>query len=87
MKDSKAHFEQIPVETVKRIAHELPDPVEVDDVTSEIKTEVAIEVADPQKRWREMAEMVQVENDPQRMIQLVEDLITAFDEEEPRKSW
>ncbi len=82
MKASHTHFEQIPVETVKKIAQELPAVAEIDDVRTETKDEVAIEP----KRWREVAQRVQVENDPQKMMKLVEDLIAAFDEEEFRKS-
>ncbi len=81
MKALHKHFEQIPVEMVKKIAKELPDPIEIDDVTSETQDEVT----PPQERWREMAEKVQVENDPQRMTKLVEELIAAFDEENRRK--
>jgi DNA-directed RNA polymerase subunit F len=82
MKASNTHFEQIPVETVKKIAEELPHAIEIDDVT----TETQVEVAPQQKRWREMAQKVQVENDPQRIVKLVEELIAAFDEEEGRQS-
>ena len=84
MKASNTHFEQIPVDTVKKIAKELPnnDAIGNDDVTTETQEEVT-----PQpKRWREMAQKAQAEVNPQRMIKLVEELITAFDEEEIRKS-
>jgi hypothetical protein len=81
MKASNTHFGQIPVETVKKIAKELPNIIEIDHVTTETQNEVTPE----QKRWREVAEKVQIENDPQRMIKLVEELIAAFDEEEGRK--
>jgi hypothetical protein len=76
------HFEQIPVETVKKIAQELPAATEIDDVTDKKKDEIMLEP----RRWREMAQKVQLENDPQKMMKLVEDLIAAFDEEELRKS-
>ena len=82
MKASKTYFEQIPVETVKKIAKELPNTVEIDDVTTETQDEVKPQ----QERWREMAEKVQGENDPQKMTKLVEELIAAFDEESLRKS-
>jgi hypothetical protein len=83
MKVSKTHFEQIPVETVKRIAKELSNVIDIDDVTTESQDEVA---SLPQKRWREMAQKVELEKDPQKMIKLVEELIAAFDEEERRRS-
>jgi hypothetical protein len=82
MKASNTHFEQIPVETVKKIAQELPAVAEIDDVTTETKDEVTLEP----KRWREVAQKVQLESDPQKMMKLVEDLIAAFDEEEFCKS-
>jgi uncharacterized protein YjeT (DUF2065 family) len=83
MKAPATHFEQIPVETVKKIAQELPIVIEIDDATTETQVE---EVTLQPKRWREMAEKVQVEQDPQKMMKLVEELITALDEEELRKS-
>ena len=73
------HFEQVPVETVKRIAQELPTN---DDIENDVTAETRVEVNPRPKRWREMAQKVQVENDPRKMMKLVEDLITAFDEEE-----
>ena len=82
MKASNTHFEQIPVGMVKKIATELPNVLEIDDLTSETQDRVA----PPQERWREMAQKVRVEYDPQRMTKLVEELIAAFDEESLRKS-
>jgi hypothetical protein len=84
MKSSDTCFEQIPVETVKKVAQELPDAVEIGDATAE--TQDQDEVIPQQNRWRELALKVQVENDPQKMTKLVEELIAAFDEEEGRKS-
>ena len=82
MKASNTHFEQIPVGMVKKIATELPNVLEINDVTSETQHEVRPQ----QERWREMAQKVQVEKDPQRMTKLVEELIATFDEENLRKS-
>jgi hypothetical protein len=84
MRVSKTHFEQIPVETVKKIAKELPrnDAIENDDLT----TETQDQITPHPERWREIAQKVQVEKDPQRMVELVADLITAFDEEGLLKS-
>jgi hypothetical protein len=82
MTASKTHFEQIPVVTVKKIAKDLPSAIEINDVTGERQNEVR-----PQpERWREMAQKIRVEYDPQRMTKLVEELIAAFDEENLRKS-
>jgi DNA-directed RNA polymerase subunit F len=82
MTASKTHFEQIPVGTVKKIAKDLLSTIEIDDVTAEKQDEVRPQ----QERWREMAQKVQVEKDPQRMTKLVEELIATFDEENLRKS-
>jgi hypothetical protein len=68
VKTSKTHFEQIPVETVKKIVEQFPEQG----------------VSTP-KDWRELAERVQQETDPNRMIELVQQLITKFDEEKLRK--
>jgi len=71
MPKPKTYFEQVPVEMVKKIAQIAP--VETQDGTS------------PQDRWRDVAQKVQREQDPKRMIQLVEQLIATFDEEERGK--
>lgn len=38
-----------------------------------------------QEDWRDLALLIQKENDPQRMIELVQQLISRFDEEKLRK--
>jgi sensor domain CHASE-containing protein len=68
VRKSNTYFEQIPVETVKRIVEQLPE--------NGIST---------QQDWRELAERVQQETDPNRMIDLVQQLITKLDEEKLRK--
>jgi hypothetical protein len=68
VRKSNTYFEQIPVETVKRIVEQLPE--------NGIST---------QKDWRELAERVQQEPDPNRMIDLVQQLITKLDQETLRK--
>jgi hypothetical protein len=68
VRKSNTYFEQIPVETVKRIVEQLPE--------NGIST---------QEDWRELAERVQLEPDPNRMIDLVRQLITKLDEERLRK--
>jgi hypothetical protein len=82
MKASKTHFEQIPVATVKQIAQALPNGLEIDDVT--IKSQDG--VPPRQERWREIAKKAELQSDPEKLIELVEELIAAFDEEEDRKS-
>ena len=76
MRTSKTHFERIPVETVKKIAKELPQTGVVLPI---------YEIRPPQERWRELAKQVQEEQDPKRMTELVTQLLAAFDERNLRK--
>ncbi len=78
MQTSKTHFEQIPVETVKKIATELPG-------TGIVRPRDGI--SPPQERWRELAMQVQEEQDPKRFTELVTQLIVAFDERNPGKGF
>lgn len=39
-----------------------------------------------QDDWRDVARMIQQETDPQKMVELVQKLITRFDDEKSRKS-
>jgi len=75
MRTSKTYFEQIPVETVKKIARELPETSGVQALD---------DMARPQEHWRELAKQVQEEQDPKRMTELVTRLLVAFDEKNPR---
>jgi hypothetical protein len=68
VRKSNTYFEQISVETVKRIVEQLPE--------GGIST---------QEDWRQLAERVQQETDPNRMIDLVQQLITKLDEQKLRK--
>jgi hypothetical protein len=76
MRMSKTHFEQIPVETVKKIAKELPE-------TSVVRA--LDEIAPPQENWRELAKQVKSEHDPKRMTDLVAQLLVAFDKRNLRR--
>jgi hypothetical protein len=76
MRASKTHFEQIPVETVKRIATELPE-------TSVVQAQD--EITAPQERWREVAKQVQQETDPKKMTELVQQLLAEFDKRDLSK--
>lgn len=69
MRASKTHFEQIPVETVKRIATELPETC-----VGQARYETT-----PRERWREVALQVQQEQDPNKMTELVQQLLAEFD--------
>src|SRR5580704_17181612 len=75
MRTSKTYFEQIPVETVRRIAKLLPEASVVQG-----------KLAPSQEHWRELAKQVQEEQDPKRMTDLVTQLLVAFDERNLRKS-
>jgi hypothetical protein len=79
----KTFFEQIPVETVKLIAEEFPqkNPTGSDGG----KSDKPDEVRSPLESWRELAQKVQHERDPQRMLALVEQLLSALDQEQLRK--
>jgi hypothetical protein len=89
MQTSKTYFEQIPVETVKKIAN-------VDVPSEETKTEETKTKEVPaggktidgktdgktiNSNWRTLAEKVQGETDPAKMIGLVQNLIAKLDEE------
>jgi hypothetical protein len=76
MRASRTHFEQIPVETVKRIAKELPETRGVQALD---------EILPPQENWRELAKQVQEEQDPKRMTELVTQLLAEFDLRDLRK--
>jgi hypothetical protein len=74
MRASKTHFEQIPVETVKKIAKELPESVAPD------------EISPPHEGWRELAKQAVQEPDPKRMTELVTQLLAEFEEANLRKA-
>jgi hypothetical protein len=71
MRAAKTHFEQIPVETVKRIANELHETgvVPVQD-----------EITPAQEQWRKLARQIQQERDSTKMTKLVHQLLTELDE-------
>jgi len=61
------------------IAKELPR----DDATGDdsVSVESKKEVTSPHEHWREVAEKIKEERDPNSMMVLVRQLITSFDEE------
>ena len=73
---AKTHFEQIPVETVKKIAQELPETSSVPALD---------EITLPEEPWREVAKRIQKEQDPERMTELARQLLAEFDERDRRK--
>jgi hypothetical protein len=83
MRLPKTHFEQIPVETVKGIARDFPErnAMELD----EAMVQPPAEVTPSREPWRELAERVQREEDPHKIVDLVQKLITTFDAERPQR--
>ena len=83
MEASKAQSEQIPVETVKKIAKQFPENNSARNDSENI--EARDRGTSPQERWREVAQKIQHEQDPARMIELVQQLIAKFDEQQALK--
>ncbi len=84
MNATKTHFEQIPVETVKRIAEFLPSAAleNMDDP----KVEVERKVLCGQENWRQLAQRVLEEPNPENLTDLVQRLVVAFDKEKVHKT-
>jgi len=75
MKQNKTHFEQVPLELVKQIAHE------------EFENESHVDSLQPtpqdrqrQPGWKELCKAIIVEEDPRRFTQLTEQLDKALAE-------
>lgn len=83
MDGSRTYFEQIPIEAVKRIAQEFFEKDAVGRTGENFETRA--EVRPGSERWREIALKVQQEHDPQRVIELTEQLVSALDEERLRR--
>ena len=79
---SKMNFEQVPVATVKKIAEEFTEFDSANNDTNVDRTNRAI--ATP-GNWRDAAQRVLQEEDPNRVVELVQHLIAKFDEERPLK--
>lgn len=84
MPESKTHFEQISVETVKKIANEFPaaDEIESENGNDARQEDLTTEYRD----WRELARRAEQERDPARLVVLVQKLNALLDEETRRKS-
>ncbi len=77
----KTYFEQIPVARVKEIAEPLLDTDESEN--DGISIPQAHNNATPAPdSWREIAQQVQKETNPTKVIELVQQLIARFDEQE-----
>jgi hypothetical protein len=83
MAESKTFFKQISIETVKRIAKEFPAENAIGGDAG--STAALGEFSSPCESWREVAQRVQQERDPQRVIELVEQLIATLDQEQLSK--
>jgi hypothetical protein len=79
MEPSNTFFEQIPVETVKRIAKEFSEESPIGGNGD--NKQMPDEVRSGRESWREVAEKVQHGQDPKRMTELVEELIAKLDQE------
>lgn len=75
------HFDQIPVKRVKMIATEIQG--KDDNTNFAANAQLA---NSPQETWRVLAEKVQSERDPKKMIELVQQLIDSLDERTPRSA-
>jgi hypothetical protein len=79
MAPSNTFFEQIPIETVKRIATEFPEKKPIGSDGHNI--EVPNEATSPGETWRQIAQKVVDEPDPGRVVELAVQLIARLDEE------
>jgi len=79
MQRSNTHFEQIPVEVVKKIAKEIPANNAIDNENASVETRD--ETTSAKGDWRKVAQRVQEEQNPKRMIGLVQQLIETIDKE------
>ena len=85
MRAAKTHFEQIPVDTVMKIAKKLPQSNVVGN--DSVNVETRDEVSSPHEEgWREVAQQIQQEQDPKTVSLLVQKLLTELDEEKLRKN-
>ena len=73
MQTLKTYFEQIPVETVKRIAD------------GKDRCPVAQNQEPTEEEWRELARQAAKEQDPDKMIALAEQIVEKYAEEKGRR--
>jgi hypothetical protein len=83
MRTLKTHFEQVPVEIVKKIAEPFAEDEEVE--TDGTSVELPHDALAAEQDWREVARRIQVETDPYKMMEMAERLLEKFDEEKRRK--
>ena len=73
----KTHFEQIPVETVRRIAQPFSDDGEVGANGTRLEP--------PVQDWRELAQLILKETDHDKMMEMLKLMMEKFEEEKHRK--
>jgi hypothetical protein len=83
MQQSKTYFEQIAVETVKKIATELPETNARE--TDRVGFGMQEKGASSQEDWRHLAQRIQEEQDPGKMLELVQQLLDALEDRKPFK--
>jgi hypothetical protein len=83
MQQSKTYFEQIAVETVKKIATELPETNATE--TNRVVFEMQDKGRSSQEDWRLLAQRIQEEQDPRKMLELVQQLLDALEDRKTLK--
>jgi hypothetical protein len=83
MQQSKTYFEQIAVETVKKIATELPETNATE--TNRVVFEMQDKGTSSQEDWRRLAQRIQEEQDPRKMLELVQQLLDALEDRKTLK--
>ena len=83
MQQSKTYFEQIAVETVKKIATELPETNATE--TNRVVFEMQDKGTSSQDDWRRLAQRIQEEQDPRKMLELVQQLLDALEDRKTLK--
>ena len=76
MQTSRTYFEQVPVETVKRIAQPFTDDGEVGAGGMSLES--------PEQDWRELAQLIQIETDHDKMMEMLQLMMEKFEGEKPR---
>jgi hypothetical protein len=74
---SETYFEQVAVETVKKTATDVPQRCAIEN--DGVNLETQDEITPNQKDWRRLAQLIQQEQDPERLTQLTEQLIAALE--------
>jgi len=83
MRQSKTYFEQIAVETVKKIATELPETNATE--TNRVVFEMQDKGTSSQEDWRRLAQRIQEEQDPRKMLELVQQLLDVLEDRKTHK--